>query len=111
MGQVSSKLRRLEDGYGHWCPACEEMHILPDGWSFNGDLENPTFTPSFRHWMLKRVFINGKWTGEWTLDSSGNTIPCVCHYILTSGQLNFCGDCTHSMAGKTVPLPLLPTES
>jgi hypothetical protein len=84
------------------------MHTLPDGWSFNGNLEKPTFTPSFKHEGLQRVFVNGNWTGEWKRDASGNTIPYICHYILTDGQLQFQGDCTHGLNGKTVPLPLLP---
>lgn len=108
MGQVSAVLRRAEGGFTHWCPGCEEMHILPDSWNFDGNLDTPTFTPSFRHSFLRRIFTEGEWTGEWKRDSSGNTIPFVCHYILTAGQLNFCGDSTHSLAGKSVPLPLLP---
>jgi hypothetical protein len=88
--QVSSKLRKMQGGYAHWCPACESMHCLPDSWNFvNKDLENPTFTPSFLH----------------TLSNSPRK---VCHYILTNGILNFCGDCSHGLAGKPVPLPELP---
>jgi len=108
MNQASSTLRRYPSGFSHWCPACEGMHILPDSWSFDGNLEKPTFSPSFKHSGLQAVFVNGNWTGEWKRDASGNTIPFVCHYILTAGQLQFCGDCTHAMAGKTVPLPPLP---
>lgn len=109
MGQVSSKLRRAEGGYEHWCPACEEMHILPDRWAFDGNLESPSFTPSFRHGGIRREFADGEWTGNWIRDSAGNTIPRVCHYILTAGVLNFCGDSTHSLAGKVVALPELPS--
>jgi hypothetical protein len=108
MSQVSSKLRREENGFVHWCPACEEMHVLPDSWRFDGDLENPSFFPSFKHEGLKREFADGKWTGQWIRDAGGNTIPFICHYNLVSGQLQFCNDCTHVLAGKTVPLPPLP---
>jgi hypothetical protein len=110
MGQVSSKLRRGEGCYFHWCPACQELHPLPDSWQFNGNLESPTFTPSFKHSGFQRVFVNGAWTGEWVRDINGNTIPFVCHYVLTAGVLNFCGDCTHELAGKSVPMPDLPYE-
>jgi hypothetical protein len=108
MGQVSSKLRRYEGGYLHWCPGCEESHPLPDGWKFNGNLEAPSFQPSFKHEGWQRVFEDGKWTGEWKRDAAGNTVPYVCHYILTDGVLNFCGDCTHPLVGQAVPLPDLP---
>lgn len=108
MGQVSSKLRRSTGAYLHWCPACEELHPLPDSWQFNGNLESPSFHPSFRQEGVQRVFSDGEWTGEWKRDAAGDTIPFVCHYVLTDGVLNFCPDCTHAMAGQSVPLPVLP---
>lgn len=108
MGQVSSTLRRSTGAYLHWCPACEELHQLPDGWAFDGNLEKPTFTPSFKHECMKRVMVAGKWTGEWVRDADGKTVPAICHYVLTDGVLNFCGDCTHALAGMVVPLPALP---
>lgn len=110
MGQVSSKLRRGQGAYFHWCPGCQEMHPLPDSWAFDGNLESPTFTPSFKQEGVQRVFINGKWTGAWKRDAEGKTIPFICHYILTGGVLNFCSDSTHSLAGQSLPLPDLPPE-
>ena len=91
--QVSSKFRRATDAYMHWCPACQEMHRLPDTWTFNGDLESPTFSPSFKH---------SGWIGE--------ERESVCHYVLTKGVLAYCDDCTHSMKGMSVPIPDLPPE-
>lgn len=109
MGQVSKVLRRAVDGYIHWCVACKEAHRLPDGWTFNGDLETPTFSPSFRHSGIKiETDENGRWTGEWILDAKGEPIPFVCHYILTNGIVNYCSDCTHDHAGKSVPIAELP---
>ena len=40
-----------EDGHSLllWCPGCEGLHMIslgPDGWSFDGDTERPTITPS-----------------------------------------------------------------
>ena len=105
--QVSARLRRAAGAYIHWCPGCGEAHGLPDAWTFNGNVESPTFAPSLLHRGLKRVFAGGKWTGEWERDA-GNTVDFVCHYFLTDGQLHFCGDSTHAMAGMTVTLPPLP---
>lgn len=110
MGQVSAKLRRVDGSYSHWCPACGEMHKLPDGWAFDGNLDQPTFTPSFRHSGKQRVIVNGEWTGHWVRGADNQPLPWCCHYILTAGQLSFCGDCTHSMAGQVVPLPDLPAH-
>ena len=108
MSVVSKVLRRHTLGFAHWCPGCKEMHTLPDSWTFNGNVDKPTFTPSFRHSGMKRVLEYGRWTGHWYRDADGNPIPHVCHYILTAGQLEFCSDSTHDLAGQTVPLPELP---
>lgn len=110
MNQVSSKLRHGEGGFFHWCDGCEEMHILPDTWNFDGNLEKPTFYPSFRHEGIQRVFVGGKWTGEWVRDAAGQTIPYICHYVVTAGEMRFEIDSTHALAGKTVPLPPLPNH-
>lgn len=108
MGQVSAKLRRAENGYTHWCPGCEEPHVIPDGWSFDGNLERPTFNPSVNITGKKCVMIDGKWTGEWVRDADGKAIDDCCHYHLHAGELKFCGDSTHALAGKNVLLPDLP---
>jgi hypothetical protein len=100
MGMVSKVLRSTEGGFMHWCPACNSFHMIavsepfPNGarWKFDGDLDKPTFAPSVR--------VRG-----------GNAKgPTCCHYILTTGVINFCGDCTHAMAGKAVPLPEIPEQ-
>lgn len=117
MGQINNHLRRAETGISHWCDGCQEMHLIPDNWQFNGDYNKPTFTPSvkissvkitelgehqYRDFIEKGIPIpNGK------LDS----YPHVCHYILTDGVIHYCGDCTHSLKGQKRPLPLLPAPS
>lgn len=108
MGQINKILRRSVQGYIHWCPGCEDTHTLFDSWKFNGDIDKPTFTPSFKHQGFKTIDIDGKWTGEWVRDDKGKPIPYCCHYILTNGILNFCRDSTHKLAGQSVPLPDLP---
>lgn len=99
-----NKVIRTTNGYAHWCPACEKMHIFtvdnpqPNGarWVFDGNLESPTFQPSMRVSWGRQA------------DPSCGVNGGVCHYILTNGQIAFCGDCTHPLAGKTVPIPDLP---
>lgn len=109
MGQASKFLRKTERGYAHWCQACKEMHPLPSSWTFNGNVDCPTFSPSFKHEGLKTVKDeNGKWTGEWVLDANGNGIPEICHYILTDGIVHYCGDCTHDFKNRSVPIAELP---
>lgn len=115
--QISSKLRRGEWSdywlYLHWCPACKSMHqyrvaksggngINPDlpDWSFNGDLENPTFSPSMLITIPERTDRNGVKHPRYT----------ICHYILTEGVINYCGDCPHEMKNQSIPLPDLPED-
>lgn len=98
MSQLSRVLRGSLEEPGMWCPGCEEMHVLPwkrGKWTFDGNVESPTFVPSFRI----------KWTGK---DDDGREIKLVCHFILTAGVLDFCGDSTHVLKGQKVPLPPLP---
>lgn len=76
------------------CPACNDWHVLnvnpefPCCWGFNGDFERPTFTPSLLH------NVGGR-----------NKTKPICHSFITDGNIQFLGDCTHDMKGKTVPLP------
>ncbi len=105
MAQVSAKLRSYEGGFAHWCPGCESMHMIavsepfPNSarWSFDGELDRPTFSPS----------VHIAWEG---LDPpiTGPLVKRVCHYFLTAGRLQFLGDCTHALKGQTVDLPDLP---
>lgn len=123
MGQVSAKMRRTTTGFAWWCPACAEMHPLPDGWTFDGNVNSPTFSPSFRHGPSIMAVTNdkGEWNGRWwALDKSGQKVErtCLedddkpvmwcCHYIVTAGQVAYCGDCTHAMANQTIAMPDLP---
>jgi hypothetical protein len=122
MGQASSKMRRTERGFMWWCPACDSAHPLPDTWKFNGDLERPTFRPSFKHTGTQIARgPDGEWNGNWLMkDEHGNvveakcsteklrTIPWCCHYVITSGIVHYQGDCTHDLKGKVRLMPPLP---
>lgn len=88
-----------EMNYWFHCPGCDEAHRYavnaPAGepsWTFSGDMDSPTFSPS----LLMRS----------TRGPAHR--PHVCHLFLRDGQLQFLQDCTHPLAGKTVPLPELP---
>ena len=51
-------------------------------WTWNGDAESPSFSPS----------VN---TGR-------------CHYVIAAGSIYFCADSYHDMRGLTVPMPDFP---
>ena len=107
MSQVSAVLRRGQGRYFHWCPACEEMHPLPDGWTFNGDVDRPSFSPSFKHGGFCTVNVEGRWTGEWHLGADGKPLDGTCHYIITDGLIQFCPDSWHRRS-DIVAMPAIP---
>jgi hypothetical protein len=109
MGQVSPFLRRTATGYSHWCPPCGEMHNIPDSWTFDGNLNTPTFNPSVKITGKQTVQDDkGEWTGDWVRGPDGKALDLCCHYFLHAGVLKYCGDCTHSGKGQNIPLPPLP---
>lgn len=80
-----------------YCPACRNCHPYninntnpKHNWSFNGDLQSPTFSPSLR-----------------VLDGKGGT---TCHLFVEQGKIKYCDDCPHSYASKTIDLPEIPKE-
>lgn len=77
---------------GFECPGCGCAHsfrIEGPGpvWRFDGNMERPTFAPS----LLVRGWIN---------ESENDR----CHSFVRDGQIQFLSDCTHALAGQTVPL-------
>jgi hypothetical protein len=75
------------------CPGCDCPHVIRVAgdehpvWTFNGSLDKPTVSPS--------ILVTSTWKG----------IPTVCHSFIKDGMIQFLGDCTHKLAGKTVQIP------
>lgn len=111
------KAVRVNNGAGDFyawridCPGCGGSHLFTAGWSFNGNPDRPTFTPS----MLERSghYIPEHKAGEscwctWNREHPDDPAPftCyVCHSFVTDGRIQFLSDCTHSLAGRAVDLP------
>lgn len=69
----------------YWCLGCGYEHAFNTGvHQFNGDLNNPTISPS-----LLQNFVPGK----------------TCHSFIKNGQIQYLGDCHHELRGKTIELP------
>ncbi len=119
---VSCEEDGVRTGYMIMCPACGNGHLfntVPNGkrpvWQFNGDVDKPTFRASM---LVKSVdmpkvdpatddYPKGP-DGKYLLDAKGRiagTKDTVCHSFVTDGKIQFLGDCTHALAGKTVDLP------
>ena len=116
---MRSRLRHVTDGNQtyddlvFWCPGCEQpdpdgqmvggLHMLPinntitsPSWDWDGNLKAPTLSPSI---LTRHDYYTGP-----------DTPPRVfiCHSFLRGGVFEFLGDCTHSLAGQSVPMPDLP---
>lgn len=96
-----------------WCPGCDEAHAIhtrANGWTWNGDLERPTFSPSV---LLQATYYEPRITPEnveqWHREPwEQQPELVVCHSFVVDGEIQFLGDCTHQLAGQTVPLPEWP---
>ena len=82
-------------GYTFHCPGCKSEHSVwtekPNSngakWTFNENLEAPTFSPSL---MISYSGLEKRW---------------ICHSSISDGQITFLSDCSHDLAGKTVMIP------
>jgi hypothetical protein len=97
------------------CPGCDMRHgihyIDPANnetdhprWTWNFDMVSPTFTPSI---LVRYTKVTA--TDEEIDEALFNhtDIPhkhMVCHSFITDGKIQFLSDCTHELAGQTVPM-------
>jgi hypothetical protein len=94
-----SKLKKqVVEYYIFYCPGCKHEHsymIKTEGmgWSFNGDMDKPTFRPS----LLNRQQIMNNQTQQ--LEDISR-----CHLFITDGKIDYCSDCSHEFSGKTVEM-------
>lgn len=111
MARLSEFLRSGADGaLLYFCPGCQMAHQIFVGegagprWSWNEDVDKPTFEPSVRVSGIK--VLTDQQMAEY--DSTGvlpPPEPSVCHVFVRDGMIQFLDDCTHEMAGMTVPIP------
>lgn len=106
---MKSMLRPVDLGNGvtvnklaFCCPGCAESfggdgfhmvnvnsNVMPS-WNWDENLDAPTLSPSL------------------LTESRNADGPTRCHSFLQAGVFNFLDDCTHSLAGTSVPMPDLP---
>ena len=67
-----------------FCPGCGNAHGFDARWTFNGDFERPSFSPSMH------------------VEAGG---PNTCHSFVRDGKIQFLTDSHHALAGQTVELP------
>lgn len=106
-----SKMAKSDNGRTmFWCPGCQEHHWIDSTWQITGGDVAPTFSPSVLVTSGHYVpgFVPGKdcWC---TYNANHPTEPSHfscrrCHSFVRSGQIEFLSDCTHQLAGQTVPM-------
>ena len=119
-----AKVKRCTDSYGvcyrFTCPGCGDAHVVRvegEGrtiWSFNGDADRPTFSPS----LLVQCghFAPGHtgtdcWCNYEARFGEDPGFRCYrCHSFIRDGRIEFLSDCTHPLAGQTVDLADIPTS-
>jgi hypothetical protein len=112
MGEMGKKLRNQAGGLiSFWCPGCDEPHTVNSGWTFNQDLERPTFSPSV---LTTSGHYSEGLPGCWCKfnaehPDSPSSFECSrCHSFVTDGKIQFLSDCSHKLANQTIDLPDWP---
>lgn len=98
----------VNDGIAYFhCPGCECAHGPRvegiNSWTWNSDVVRPTISPSIL--VRATVPVTDEEVERIMAGEKIEPVPTVCHSFVRDGQIEFLGDCTHSLAGRTVPLP------
>lgn len=117
---VCERTQPTPDGVVHllfWCPGCDTHHGPtiegPRTWQFNGDYVKPTLAPSIlvRGYEISEEGLAMIARGEEPPDNGEPRVSrrypgrdTVCHSFVRDGRIEFLSDCTHALAGQTVPL-------
>ena len=110
-------VRRQQDGrVAIFCPGCRTAHSIAvdvpnhsgSCWTWNGSLERPTFSPSLLvrsgHYADGNMDCYCKLYAEHPEERVEGWECGVCHSYIRDGNIEFLADCTHKLAGQTVPL-------
>jgi hypothetical protein len=101
-------------GWIFYCPGCQEHHEIDSRWTFDGNMEQPTFTPSLKcgpywrmppGWSYDKAKAEGKAENDPVTGRLPGAVNWTCHLFIRGGKIEFLGDCTHELKGQTVELP------
>lgn len=94
--KILAEVQTSDGGKGlvFYCPGCEGYHSFTieresdtnrPVWTWNGNMEKPTFFPS--------------------LGVNMSVENARCHSFVKDGQIQYLSDCFHGLRGKTVDIP------
>jgi hypothetical protein len=101
IGKLQNQDGKWYGCYLFFCPGCKFGHAIHDekfvkidengnperpAWTFNGNEEKPTFSPSY------------------LCQAPRGDKMIRCHSYIKDGMIQFLADCSHELAGKTVPM-------
>ena len=89
MKVIDLTMNGVHRGYVITSPATGQDIVFDDRWTFNGNFEKPTFSPS----MLVQYPKENPETGHVRE-----------HFFVKDGKIQYLSDCHHDMAGKTVDM-------
>jgi hypothetical protein len=102
--KIGKKIARAGGSICFQCPGCDDVHIVAvdgsRGWTWNGDPDKPTISPSILVKTGRAVDPSFTW-------EPGDP-PEICHSFVRDGRIELLSDCTHALAGQTVDLPDWP---
>lgn len=114
---MSDKIQENDGLVSFFCPGCEMTHYISVGegdgprWNWNGSKERPTFTPSIL--VRNGHYVPGHadkpcWCEFHQKNPDSDiSFKCLqCHSFITDGYIQYLADCSHTLAGQTVPLPI-----
>lgn len=113
------KVKVIGDILSFFCPGCQNYHSVgvssehPQSWQWNGEDDNVTLSPSVLlrsgHFAPGHAADKPCWCDHNKRNPENIHFHCVqCHSFVRNGNIEFLSDCSHSLAGQTVPLPDYP---
>lgn len=121
MSLLSPILRQTTAGLMWWCPGCKHAHHVNVAgstgpqWTWNGELTTPSFQPSvlvrgIRQDMTDEELAEYDYAAvrQTSAELLASKFGTRCHLYVVDGQIQFLADCTHELAGQTVPIPAWP---
>lgn len=111
--QISPVLRRTTQGLVFYCMGCKARHqIYLDGngarWSWDGNAEEPTFSPSVLVESIRHDLTPAQWEEYDTICSQQGMAAAMnhpvygwrCHTFIRGGYIEYLDDCSHTLRGR-----------